>query len=56
VAHKTGNLDGFVHDAGIVLSSHPFIAVVMTGPWDSEDDAPPAISSLASDLWSLTGN
>jgi beta-lactamase class A len=56
VAHKTGNLDGFVHDAGIVLSSHPFIAVVMTGPWDSEDDAPSAIGSLASDLWSFLGN
>jgi hypothetical protein len=38
VAHKTGNLAGVVHDAGILFTPHgPRVLVAMT--WDADDDA-----------------
>jgi beta-lactamase class A len=36
VAHKTGNLVGLAHDAGVIFTSHgPLVVVVMT--WDADD-------------------
>jgi beta-lactamase class A len=36
VAHKTGNLVGLAHDAGIIFTAHgPLVVVVMT--WDADD-------------------
>lgn len=48
VAHKTGNLAGLVHDAGIIFTPHgPRVLVVMT--WDTDDDvATEFIAHLAS--------
>jgi beta-lactamase class A len=30
VAHKTGNVTGIYHDAGIVYSARPYVLVVLT--------------------------
>jgi beta-lactamase class A len=52
VAHKTGNLTGVAHDAGIIYTeSGPRIVVVMT--WDVlDDDAADFISSIGSIVYS----
>jgi len=40
VAHKTGDLNGLAHDAGIVYApSGNYIVVAMSGPWTSTDQA-----------------
>ena len=51
IAHKTGNLAGVVHDAGIVFTPHgPRVLVVMT--WDTDDEvANDFISHLASAVY-----
>ena len=52
IAHKTGNLVGAVHDAGIIFTpSGPRVVVVMT--WDAYDDeADPFIASVGSIVYS----
>jgi beta-lactamase class A len=52
VAHKTGNLGGFVHDAGIVFTPRgPRIVVAMT--WDADEgQADDFIAHLASTVYS----
>lgn len=51
VAHKTGNLGGVVHDAGILFTPHgPRVLVAMT--WDADDDtANDFIAHLASTVY-----
>jgi len=53
IAHKTGEDEGYVHDAGIVYNSkNNYIAVMLTGPWNYPDkDAPPLFKSLSLALW-----
>ena len=52
IAHKTGNLVGAVHDAGIIFTpSGPRVVVAMT--WDAYDDeADPFIASVGSIVYS----
>lgn len=39
IAHKTGNLDGVSHDAGVVFApAGPRIVVMLTADYDSDDD------------------
>ena len=52
VAHKTGDLSGFTHDAGIVFGPKAnFIVVVMSGPHKAPATAAAAQASLAKQLW-----
>ena len=37
IAHKTGELDGYMHDAGIVFGpKSDYIIVAMSGPWNNQ--------------------
>jgi beta-lactamase class A len=46
VAHKTGNLEGFIHDAGIIFTpTGQRIVVVMT--WDAYEGANAFIAEIA---------
>ena len=52
IAHKTGDLDNFVHDAGIVYGPKTdYLVVVLSGPWNSPADAPAAFTNLSQKLW-----
>lgn len=52
IAHKTGNIDGYVHDAGIIYGPKAnFLVVVMSGSWDAPGSAPGLIASLSQQLW-----
>ncbi len=49
-AHKTGDLDHVVHDAGIVYSPYgPFIIVLMSSEVD--DDPAPVFSAVTRVVW-----
>jgi beta-lactamase class A len=53
IAHKTGNLDGFVHDAGIVTTpDRRYVIAVLSGPWPSEGQAPPVFAALSAAVYS----
>lgn len=58
IAHKTGALYGYVHDAGIIYSAKKNVIVVMlTGQWDNpETEADPAFAQLSSAVWSYIQN
>lgn len=49
IAHKTADLDGYSHDAGIVYSPNgDYIITVLSGPWaNGYDDAPQDIQKLS---------
>jgi beta-lactamase class A len=52
IAHKTGDLDGFVHDAGIVYGPKGDYIVVMTsGPWATPSAAPSKFAELSRMLY-----
>lgn len=54
IAHKTGDLDGVVHDAGIVYTPEgDYLIVVMTGPWKNPDLMPAKFASLSSDVYEI---
>lgn len=51
VAHKTGNLPGLVHDAGIIFTPRsPRVVVAMT--WDGDEHANELIAHLAATVYS----
>ncbi len=53
-AHKTGDVLGFVHDAGIVYGPKTdYLVAVMTGPWNAPGDAPIQFKNLSSKLYTL---
>lgn len=53
-AHKTGDLDGFVHDAGIVYGPKTdYIVSVMSGPWGAPGTAADQFGDLSAKLWSF---
>jgi beta-lactamase class A len=52
IAHKTGDLDGVVHDAGIVYGPKTdYLVVVTSGPWVAPAGAAPKFADLSSKLW-----
>ncbi|HVT01634.1 MAG TPA: serine hydrolase [Patescibacteria group bacterium] len=50
VAHKTGELDEYKHDAGIIFAKDPILFVAMSKS-DSPPDAAERIAQLASDVY-----
>jgi beta-lactamase class A len=57
IAHKTGDLDDYVHDAGIVYGpKSDYLVVVMSGPWDDPGTAPARFGQLSSQLYSYFEN
>lgn len=57
IAHKTGDLDGVVHDAGIVYGPKTnYLVVVMSGPWNSPGNAPAQFANLSTQLWNYFEN
>jgi beta-lactamase class A len=53
IAHKTGDLDSFTHDAGIVYGPKTnYLVVVMSGPWDNPGNAPSQFADLSGKIWS----
>lgn len=55
IAHKTGELDGYLHDAGIVFGPNgDYLVVLLTGQWDNPSlDGVPTFYRLSKDLWSF---
>ena len=52
IAHKTGDLDGYVHDGGIVYGPKAdYVVVMMSGPWGSPGNAPAEFVNLSQQLW-----
>ena len=53
VAHKTGDITGIHHDAGIVFPSGepPYVLVVLTSGFDKEDAANRFIADLSRNVW-----
>lgn len=53
IAHKTGDLNGLAHDAGIVYApSGNYIVVAMSGPWSSTTQAYSWFSGFSDALYS----
>lgn len=52
IAHKTGDLDNSVHDAGIVYAKGgAYIVSLMTTDWDNAAQAPASFASLSQKLY-----
>jgi beta-lactamase class A len=57
IAHKTGDLDGVVHDAGIVYGPKTdYLVTVMSGPWSMPGNSPAMFADLSSKLWNYFEN
>lgn len=52
IAHKTGDLDGFMHDAGIVYGPKAnYLIVAMSGPWNNQNNSFAAFSDLSQKIY-----
>jgi beta-lactamase class A len=52
IAHKTGTIDGYIHDSGIIYGPKAnYIVVMMSGPWGTPASANSEFQSLSSQLW-----
>ncbi|MBV8200142.1 MAG: serine hydrolase [Acidobacteria bacterium] len=53
IAHKTGDITGIHHDAGIVLppGEPPYVLVVLTAGFDKEEEANRFIADLSRSIW-----
>jgi len=57
VAHKTGDLYGYMHDAGIVYGPKTdYVVTIMSGPWEYPAQAPAAFKTMSRQLWSFLEN
>jgi beta-lactamase class A len=57
IAHKTGDLDGVVHDTGIVYGPKTnYLVVVLSGPWDAPGNVPSQFADLSTQLWNYFEN
>lgn len=57
IAHKTGDVSGYTHDAGIIYGAKTdFEIVVMSGPWGSPESSKAAFGILAGQLNSFFNN
>jgi len=54
IAHKTGDLEGYSHDGGIIYTPKGnYILVIMSGPWENGyEDVTTNISNFVSELYS----
>lgn len=56
-AHKTGDLDGYTHDAGIVYGPKTdYLVVVMSGSWSVPGSSPAMFANLSKQLWNYFEN
>ncbi len=54
IAHKTGDLDGVVHDGGIVYGPKTdYLVVAMSGSWNAPGNAPAQFADLSQRLWNF---
>lgn len=54
IAHKTGDLFGYVHDGGIVFSPKgDYIVVGMSGPWSKPGAAPARFAELSAKVFAI---
>jgi beta-lactamase class A len=52
MAHKTGDLFGYVHDAGIVYGpTSAYLVAVLSGPWSAPGSAPSRFAELSRQLY-----
>jgi beta-lactamase class A len=52
IAHKTGDLNSYVHDAGIVYGPKTdYLVVAMSGSWNAPGNAPALFGDLSGKLW-----
>jgi beta-lactamase class A len=52
VAHKTGDLNALVHDAGIVYSPNgDYVISLMSGPWNNLSNAAPALATVSAQVY-----
>jgi len=57
IAHKTGDLYGYMHDAGIVYGTKTdYVVSIMTGEWNYPAYAPAAFKSMSKQLWNFFEN
>jgi beta-lactamase class A len=58
IAHKTGDLYGYLHDAGIIYGTNKnMLVVLLTGEWDDpQTQGIPLFTNLASSVWSYMQN
>jgi beta-lactamase class A len=57
IAHKTGDLYGYMHDAGIVYGlKTDYVVTVMSGPWEYPAQAPAAFKTISNQLWGFFQN
>lgn len=54
IAHKTGDLYGYMHDAGIVYGSKTdYVVTVMSGEWNYPATAPAAFKIISAEIWNF---
>jgi beta-lactamase class A len=52
IAHKTGDLNALLHDAGIVYTAKgDYVISVMSGPWQDLSNGPAAFAGLSRDVY-----
>ncbi len=52
IAHKTGDLNGLVHDAGIVYGPKgAYVVSIMSGPWGNLGSAPQAFTNASQQIF-----
>lgn len=57
IAHKTGDLYGYMHDAGIVYGTKTdYVVSIMSGEWDYPATAPATFKTISSELWKFFEN
>lgn len=57
MGHKTGSLNGLVHDAGIVRANNKvYTIVVLSGPWKKTSDANNSIAQLSRNVYDYIQN
>lgn len=55
VAHKTGDLNGFTHDGGIVqaLNGSSYVIVILSGPWDRPADTYDDFADISREIYDI---
>lgn len=57
IAHKTGDLYGYMHDAGIVYGTKTdYVVSIMSGEWSYPAQAPAAFKTMSTQLWDFFEN